>query len=70
MAYMGSGESGRKARIRETNNYQGGRSGSKVPLLPGPAAKKAGGRDMGANATRGGGINRATRGTGAGKRDY
>lgn len=67
MAYMGSGESGRKARIRETNNYQQGRSGSKVPMLGGPAAK---GRDLGKNATRGGGINRSTKGVGAGKMEY
>jgi len=69
MAYMGSGEGGRKARMKETNSYQQGRTGSKVPILTGPAARAARGRDMGANATRSGGINRATRGTGAGKHE-
>ncbi len=53
--------------IRETNNYQQGRSGSKVPIMRGPAAK---GRDLGRNATRSGGINRATKGVGAGKMEY
>ena len=31
------------------------------------ALKQVSGRDLGKNATRGGGINRATKGTGAGK---
>ena len=54
-------------RMRETNNYQQGRTGAKDPLLPGPAAK---GRDLGKNSTRSGGINRATKGTGAGKMNH
>ena len=55
-----------RVRMKETNNYQQGRKGSKVPLLPGPATK---GRDQGKNPTRSGGINRATKGHGAGKAD-
>ena len=54
-------------RGRETNNYMQGRTGSKVPILRGPVPT---GRDLGRNATRGGGINRSTRGTGAGKKEY
>lgn len=56
-----------RVKARERNNYSGGRSGSKDPLLPGPAAK---GRDLGANKTTSGGINRPTKGVGAGKKEY
>lgn len=44
------------ATIKETNNYAGGRSGSKVEMKPGPAKSPA------KNPTMGGGINRATKG--------
>jgi hypothetical protein len=64
MPYLGSGESGRsagsRARSWETNNYQQGRKGSKVPILTGPA------KNPKHNPTKGGGINRATRARGGG----
>lgn len=43
--------------IKETNNYSGGRSGSKVPVKSGPVE---GGIKH--NPTKGGGINRSTKG--------
>lgn len=52
---------------KERNNYPGGRSGSKDPLMMGPATGKG---DLGRNSTRSGGINRATKGTGAGAMNY
>jgi len=63
MAYMGSGEGGRKAvniKAKETNSYYGGKSGSKVPMLSGPV------RSVKHNPQQSGGINRATKGTGMG----
>ena len=53
-------EGHRRARFAETNNYQQGRSGSKAPALPGPAKRPKN------NPLKGGGINRATKGTGGG----
>ena len=53
-------EGHRRARFADTNNYQQGRSGSKSPSLPGPAKRVKN------NATKGGGINRATKGHGGG----
>lgn len=66
MAYMGSGESGRAAAglRREKNAYEQGRSGGRSPELRGPV------KSVKHNPTQSGGINRATRGTGAGKRTY
>lgn len=52
MAYSKSGKI-----IKETNNQPQGRAGSKVKEIPGPARGKTSG-----NPTKGGGINRATKG--------
>ncbi len=65
MPFLGDRGLDRIGRM-EKNNYKQGRSGSKVPLLKGPVPS---GRDLGKNSTQGGGINRATRGTGAGKKE-
>lgn len=48
---------GRSIPLKETNNYKGGRSGSKCPVKSGPVE---GGIKH--NPTKGGGINRATKG--------
>jgi len=47
-----------KVSLKETNNFKGGRSGSKVPEKMGPAV---GGASKHKNPVRGGGINRATK---------
>jgi len=59
MPYM---EGPRKARMWEKDNYKQGRSGGKSPIMPGPN------RSFKHNPQASGGINRATKGTGAGKR--
>ena len=46
-----------RARSKEKNNYNQGKSGAKVPIKKGPAVGNASG-----NATKGGGITQATRG--------
>ena len=46
---------------KERNSQSQGRSGGETKMLPGPV------RSVKHNPTTGGGINRATRGTGAGK---
>lgn len=56
-------EGPRKARNWEKNNYTQGRSGGKSPIMPGPN------RSFKHNPGKSGGINRATNGTGAGKKD-
>ena len=43
-----------KVKVKETNNYKQGRSGSKVKTIPGPAKGKRGV----VNPTKGGGIYR------------
>lgn len=53
-----------RASSKEQNNHKGGRSGSETCQLPGPV------RSVKNNGTSGGGINRPTRGTGAGKKEY
>lgn len=60
MSYM---EGPRKARMMEHNNYKQGRSGGKSPIMPGPN------RSFKHNPAAAGGINRAAKGTGAGKKD-
>jgi len=56
MSYMGSSEGSRWAKMKETNSQKQGRSGGKVPILTGPAKSPK------HNPTKGGGINRATKG--------
>ena len=52
------------ARIKkEQNNHLQGRSGSETLILGGPV------RSVKTNPTQSGGINRATKGTGAGKKE-
>ena len=46
-----------KVKYRETNNQTGGKSGSKVKIVKGPAVGHASG-----NATKGGGIMQPTKG--------
>lgn len=66
MAFMGSGESGRAAAglKRETNAFKQGRSGGRSPQMDGPV------KSVKHNKTQSGGINRPTRGTGAGAKNY
>jgi len=68
MSFMGSGESGRGVSIkgREHNNYSQGKTGSKAKVKPGPIN----GVSMRSNPRKGGGINRATQGHGAGASNY
>ena len=47
-----------KAAMKETNNFKSGKSGSKVPMMTGPAV---GHGAKNKNPTSGGGINRATK---------
>lgn len=47
-----------KVKKSETNNYPQGKSGSKVPMKPGPAKGNSGVR----NPTKSGGIYRPTKG--------
>lgn len=47
-----------KVSYSETNNHKQGRSGSKVPMKPGPAK----GRRGKVNPTKSGGIHRSTKG--------
>ena len=47
-----------KATMKETNNYKGGRSGSKVAMHTGPAVSGT----VKKNPVNSGGINRATKG--------
>ena len=49
-----------RARAMEDNNYNSGKSGSKVAMHHGPASK---GGVAKTNATMSGGINRSTRGS-------
>lgn len=58
MPYM---EGPRKAKMKETNNYYQGKSGSKFPILPQVVS------GVRHNSQASGGINRAVRGVGAGK---
>ena len=53
-----SGQSAGKTKYRETNSQKGAKSGGKVPVKPGPAK----GRRGVVNPTKGGGINRPTKG--------
>ena len=48
----------RQVRMDEKNNYKQGRDGSKCKITMGPAASNKPG-----NPTKGGGINRETKGT-------
>jgi len=64
MAAKSDGAGLARAASKETNNHKGGRSGGETCQLPGPV------RSVKMNSTQGGGINRATRGTGAGKKEY
>lgn len=56
MAYMGSAEGSRRAKMKEHNTQPQGRSGGKVPITSGPT------KSVKHNPTKGGGINRATKG--------
>lgn len=56
MSYMGSAEGSRWAKMKESNTQPQGRSGSKVPITSGPT------KSVKHNPTKGGGINRATKG--------
>ena len=59
MPYM---EGPRKARNWERDNFKQGRSGGKSPIKPGPN------RSFAHNPQAAGGINRAAKGAGAGKK--
>lgn len=67
MTFMGSGESGRaskKGLSRERTNYYQGKSGSKDKILPGLV------KSVRHNPQTGGGVNRAPKGLGVGKKEY
>lgn len=66
MAYMGTGEAGRAAKglSREKNNYYQGKTDSKFKIKPGVVGS------VRHNAQERGGVNRAAKGVGQGKKEY